>query len=103
MPLSAGSDSHISGEASAAPLGTAKVHKGSSIYDIRWHGGRGGSAKSDFISKGSLIKHLMRGGGGSKKTKNHLISYMDDPLGDLFQNFSSGDFFPDLFLLLSMV
>ena len=36
--------------------------KGSSIYDIRWHGGRGGSAKSDFISKGSLIKHLMRGG-----------------------------------------
>ena len=51
-----------------------------SIYDIRWHGGRGGSAKSDFISKGSLIKHLMRGEGGSKNTKNHLISYMDDPL-----------------------
>ena len=24
--------------------------------------GEGGSAKSDFISKGSLIKHLMRGG-----------------------------------------
>ena len=22
----------------------------------------------------------MRGGGGSKNTKNHLISYMDDPL-----------------------
>ena len=42
--------------------------------------GRGGSAKSDFISKGSLIKLLMREGGGSKKTKNHLISYMDDPL-----------------------
>ena len=29
--------------------------------------GKGGSAKSDFISKGSLIKHLMRGGGGVKK------------------------------------
>ena len=43
--------------------------------------GRGGLAKSDVISKGSLIKHLMRGkGGGAKKTKNHLISYMDDPL-----------------------
>ena len=43
--------------------------KGSSIYDIRWHGGRGGSAKSDFISKGSLIKHLMRGEGGQKRLK----------------------------------
>ena len=32
-------------------------------------GGGGGSAKSDFISKGSLIKHLMRGGGGVKKDK----------------------------------
>ena len=30
-------------------------------------GGRGGPAKSDFITKGSLIKHLMRGGGGVKK------------------------------------
>ena len=29
--------------------------------------GRGGSAKSDFISKAVLIKHLMRGGGGVKK------------------------------------
>ena len=37
-------------------------------------GGGGGSAKSDFVSKGSLIKHLMRGGGGLKNTKNHLIS-----------------------------
>ena len=27
----------------------------------------GGSAKSDFISKGALIKHLMRGGGGVEK------------------------------------
>ena len=43
--------------------------------------GGGGPSKSDFIFKGSLIKHLMRGrGSGSKKTKNHLISYMDDPL-----------------------
>ena len=44
--------------------------------------GEGGSAKSDFISKGSLIKQLMRGEGGSKNIKNHLISmisYMDDP------------------------
>ena len=38
--------------------------------------GGGGSAKSDFISKGSLIQHLMRGGGESKKTKNYLISYI---------------------------
>ena len=30
-------------------------------------GGRGGAAKSDFISKEALIKHLMRGGGGVKK------------------------------------
>ena len=31
-------------------------------------GGGGGSSKSDFISKGSLIKHLMRGEeGGVKK------------------------------------
>ena len=43
--------------------------------------GRGGLAKSNFISKGSLIKHLMRdgGGGGSRKGKNHLTSYMDGP------------------------
>ena len=31
--------------------------------------GEGGSAKSDFISKGALIKHLMRGGRGSKRAK----------------------------------
>ena len=32
--------------------------------------GRGeGSDKSDFISKGSLIKHLMRGKGGQKLAK----------------------------------
>ena len=30
-------------------------------------GGREGSAKSDFIIKGSLIKYLKRGEGGSKK------------------------------------
>ena len=42
-------------------------------------GGEEGSAKSDFISKEALIKHLMREEGGSKKDKNHLTSYMDDP------------------------
>ena len=42
-------------------------------------GGRGGSAKSDFIRNGALIKYLMRGVGGSKKGKNHLTSYMDGP------------------------
>ena len=42
-------------------------------------GGGGGSAKSDFISKLVLIKHLMRGEGGSGK--NYLRSYMDEPLG----------------------
>ena len=42
--------------------------------------GEGESAKSDVISKGTLIKHLMRGeGGGAKKGKNHLTSYMDGP------------------------
>ena len=46
-------------------------------------GGRGDSAKSDFISKGSLIKHLMRGEGGSKKGKNHLASYMDGPEAEI--------------------
>ena len=43
--------------------------------------GRGGSAKSDFIAKGPLIKHLMGGEGGSKNGKNHLMSYMDGPKG----------------------
>ena len=38
-----------------------------------------GSAKSDFITKGALIKHLMMGGGGSKKDQNHLTSYVDVP------------------------
>ena len=42
--------------------------------------GKWGSAKSDFISKVVLIKHLMRGEGGSKNGKNHLTSYMDGPL-----------------------
>ena len=37
--------------------------------------GEGGSTKSDFITIGSLIKHLMRGVGG-QKGKNHLTSYM---------------------------
>ena len=46
--------------------------------------GEGGSGKSDFIAKGSLIKHLMRGEGGSKKGKNHLTSYMDEPYGYVF-------------------
>ena len=40
-------------------------------------GGRGGSAKSDFITKGALIKHLMMGGGS--KNQNHLTSYVDVP------------------------
>ena len=31
--------------------------------------GRGGSAKSDFKSKEALIKHLMRGEGGKRRTK----------------------------------
>ena len=34
-----------------------------------------GSAQSDFISKGELIKHLMS---GSKKGKNYLTSYSMD-------------------------
>ena len=43
------------------------TYQGPSIYDVRCQGGRGGSAKFDFIEQGSLIKHLMRGGGGVKK------------------------------------
>ena len=31
--------------------------------------GEGGLVKSDFISKGALIKHLMRGRGGQKRVK----------------------------------
>ena len=31
--------------------------------------GEGGSAKSDFISKVLLIKHMMRGEGGQKRAK----------------------------------
>ena len=33
------------------------------------------SAKSDFITKGALIKHLNE----SKKDQNHLTSYVDVP------------------------
>ena len=43
-------------------------------------GGRRGSAKSDFVSKAILIKHLMRGRGGSENGKNYLTPYMDGPL-----------------------
>ena len=39
-----------------------------------------GRGKGDFKSKGALIKHLMRGGGGSKNGKNHPTSHMDGPL-----------------------
>ena len=52
-------------------------------------GGRGGSAKSDFISKGAVIKHLMRGEGESKKGENHLTSYMDGPLPTLTTKFEA--------------
>ena len=41
--------------------------KGSSIHDVTWHGG--GSAKIDFITKLSLIKHLVTGAGGQKRPK----------------------------------
>ena len=43
--------------------------------------GRGGSAKFDLIRKGALIENLMKGrrGGGLKKGKNYLTSYMDGP------------------------
>ena len=34
-------------------------------------GGEGGSAKSDFMSKGALTKHLF-GGGVSKMSGNHM-------------------------------
>ena len=42
-------------------------------------GGEGGSAKSDFIAKGSLIKHLIREEGGQKREKSST-SYMEGPL-----------------------
>ena len=38
-------------------------------------GGRGGSAKSDFISKGSLIKRLMRGRGVKKGQNSSDVIY----------------------------
>ena len=34
------------------------------MYEAKWRGGEGGSAKSDFITKWSIIKHLMTEGGG---------------------------------------
>ena len=37
--------------------------------------GRGGSAKSDFISKGALIKYLMRGEDGQKGQKSSDVIY----------------------------
>ena len=45
--------------------------------------GEGGSAKSDFITKRPLIKHLMTVEGGRKRAENHLTSYMDDPFAYL--------------------
>ena len=59
--------------------------------------GRGGSVKSDFISKGSLIKHLMREGGGLKKGTNHPTSYMDGPLNLLKKIFLTVTYFGTLF------
>ena len=41
----------------------------------------GGVAKSDFTTKGSLIKHLIRGV-RVKNDKNHQTSYMDGPTSD---------------------
>ena len=38
-------------------------------------GGRGGSAKSDFIAKGSLMKHLMREEGVKKGQKSSDVIY----------------------------
>ena len=43
-------------------------------------GGGGGSAKSDLISKGALIKHLMRGEGVKKGQKSSDVIY-GRPLG----------------------
>ena len=44
-------------------------------------GGEGGSAKSNFITKGSLIKHLMRGGGEVKKGQKSSDVIYGRPLG----------------------
>ena len=44
--------------------------------------GRGGSAKSDFISKGEEIKHLMRGEGVEKGQKSSDVIY-GQPLADI--------------------
>ena len=50
-------------------------------------GGRGGSAKSDFISKVVLIKHLMRGGGGVKKWQKSSDVIYGRPLMGTIVNF----------------
>ena len=58
----------------------------------------GGSARSDFMSEGVLIKRLMRGEGGVKKQQKSsdliygrpLTSFMDGPL-----THSTVDSFPD--------
>ena len=45
--------------------------------------GEGGSAKSDFINKGALIKHLMRGGGGSQKGRKSSDVLYGRPLSEI--------------------
>ena len=42
--------------------------------------GEGGSDKSDFISKGALINHLMRGGGGVEKGQKSSDVIYGQPL-----------------------
>ena len=42
-------------------------------------GEEGGSTKSDFISKGALIKHLMRGEGVKKFQKASDVIYGQPP------------------------
>ena len=56
-------------------------------------GGRGGSAKSDFISNEALIKHLMRGGGGVKKGQKSSDVIYGRPLAYIIAlpNFFSND------------
>ena len=56
-------------------------------------GGGGGSAKSDFITKGSLINHLMRGEGGVKKGQKSSDVTYGRPLIKIFT-------FESLFLFL---
>ena len=70
----------VCGKSLPGPHKNCYFAKGSSIYDVRWQGGGGFSQMCFYIYVGTNKTSDDRGEGGSKKAKNHLTSYIDDPL-----------------------